>query len=207
MRMVKRFTMEESFSFECKMGNMVGFFLATFCKALATFTSYASYPALNCLSQNFVQCGQAIKEESVQKCPPEVFYSHDFFCSRFVLEFKVLRRPVTALQVTRLYENIASIFFLANIHISFHHVLCELSTLLKLHFDKFWRLFLLLWCIMYFSELRVVWMNVIFGTLEMTRPEERRAMPSMSSLPKITPTNVCKYFTLLLLLVTHKGKT
>ena len=28
-----------------------------------------------------------------------------------MLEFKVLRRPVTALQVTRLYENIASIFF------------------------------------------------------------------------------------------------
>ena len=30
-------------------------------KALATFTTYASYPALDCLSQNFVQCGQAIK--------------------------------------------------------------------------------------------------------------------------------------------------
>ena len=29
-------------------------------KALATFTGYASYPALDCLSQNFVQCGQAI---------------------------------------------------------------------------------------------------------------------------------------------------
>ena len=29
-------------------------------KALATFTAYASYPALDCLSQNFVQCGQAI---------------------------------------------------------------------------------------------------------------------------------------------------
>ena len=28
-------------------------------KALATFTTYASYPALDCLSQNFVQCGQA----------------------------------------------------------------------------------------------------------------------------------------------------
>jgi len=31
-------------------------------------------------------------------------------------------------------------------------------------------------------------------------------MPSMSPLPKITPTNVCKYFTLLLLLVTHKAE-
>ena len=30
-------------------------------KALATFTTYTSYPALDCLSQNFVQCGQAIK--------------------------------------------------------------------------------------------------------------------------------------------------
>ena len=29
-------------------------------KALATFTTYVSYPALDCLSQNFVQCGQAI---------------------------------------------------------------------------------------------------------------------------------------------------
>ena len=29
-------------------------------QALATFTTYASYPALDCLSQNFVQCGQAI---------------------------------------------------------------------------------------------------------------------------------------------------
>ena len=31
-------------------------------KALATFATYASYPALDCLSQNFVQCGQAIKQ-------------------------------------------------------------------------------------------------------------------------------------------------
>ena len=30
------------------------------CEALATFAAYASYPALDCLSQNFVQCGQAI---------------------------------------------------------------------------------------------------------------------------------------------------
>ena len=30
-------------------------------QALATFTAYASYPTLDCLSQNFVQCGQAIK--------------------------------------------------------------------------------------------------------------------------------------------------
>ena len=30
-------------------------------KALATFTTYASYPALDCLSQNFVQCDQAIR--------------------------------------------------------------------------------------------------------------------------------------------------
>ena len=30
-------------------------------KALATFTAYARYPALDCLSQNFVKCGQAIK--------------------------------------------------------------------------------------------------------------------------------------------------
>ena len=75
------------------------------------------------------------------------------------------------------------------------------SLILKLHFDNFWRFFL-----SYFLGLWVVWMNVIFGTPEMTRPE-RRAMPSMSPLPKITPTNVCKYFTLLLLLVTHKGKT
>ena len=31
------------------------------CEALATFAAYASYPALDCLSQNFVHCGQAIK--------------------------------------------------------------------------------------------------------------------------------------------------
>ena len=31
-------------------------------QALATFTAYASYPTLDCLSQNFVQCGQAIKQ-------------------------------------------------------------------------------------------------------------------------------------------------
>ena len=31
-------------------------------EALATFTTYASYPALDCLSQNFVQCGQAMKK-------------------------------------------------------------------------------------------------------------------------------------------------
>ena len=31
-------------------------------QALATFTTYASYPAPDCLSQNFVQCGQAISQ-------------------------------------------------------------------------------------------------------------------------------------------------
>ena len=31
-------------------------------QALATFTAYASYPAFDCLSQNFVQCGQAIRQ-------------------------------------------------------------------------------------------------------------------------------------------------
>ena len=31
-------------------------------QALATFTTYARYPALDCLSQNFVQCGQAMKD-------------------------------------------------------------------------------------------------------------------------------------------------
>ena len=36
--------------------------LPVLCKVLATFTTYASYPANDCLSQNFVQCGQAMNQ-------------------------------------------------------------------------------------------------------------------------------------------------
>jgi len=36
-------------------------------EALATFTAYASYPALDCLSQNFVLSGQAITTRGKQK--------------------------------------------------------------------------------------------------------------------------------------------
>ena len=83
-------------------------------KALATFTAYASYPALDCLSQNFVQCGQAINKNTkfffIKTLYAQTFYAisymlHDECYPDGSIHLACLQKKTSASQVSKSYKS------------------------------------------------------------------------------------------------------